>query len=103
MNEIIIAIVGLIGTLIVAGIGLYGAKKYNIGPSQDKLVATLKDIVDAQEERIAQLETETQQQKIKIEYLDAEVLRLTNLTIAQLVKIQELQLQVDGKPKQGVT
>lgn len=95
MNEIAIAIIGLIGTLIVATIGLYGAKKYNIGPSQDKLVSTLKDIVDAQEDRIAQLEAETASQTIKITYLGEEVTRLTSLTVAQLMKISELQLKLD--------
>jgi len=97
MNEIVIAIIGLVGTIFVAGMGLYGAKKYNIGPNQDKLVATLKAIVDAQDERITQLEESAVERDLKVVNLTEEVTRLTKLTISQLVKIQELELQLENE------
>lgn len=93
MLEIVVAIAGILGPVLVALLGLWGARKYKIGPFQDKLVETLKDTVDAQETRIQQLETLVDSQTEKINYLNSEVARLTKLTISQLIRIQELELE----------
>lgn len=97
MSDVIISVIGLFGTVLIAALGLYGARKYNIGPNQDKLVNTLKDLVDAQGERISQLELEAKERDHRILSLSSELTRLNNLTISQLLKIQELKLQLESE------
>jgi hypothetical protein len=104
MNEIVIALIGLSGTIVIAVLGLYGARKYNIGPNQDKLVSTLKDIAAAQATRITQLETTVkshdellQQRDRRISELDLDQKRLQQIIMNQMVRIQELELQAERK------
>jgi len=97
MGDVAISVIGLFGTVLIAVLGLYGARKYNIGPNQEKLVSTLKDLVDAQGERISQLELEAKERDQKLFLLTTEVTRLNNLTISQLLKIQELELQLESE------
>jgi hypothetical protein len=97
MGDVAISVIGLFGTVLIAVLGLYGARKYNIGPNQEKLVNTLKDLVDAQGDRISQLELEAKERDQKLVLLSTEVTRLNNLTISQLLKIQELELQLEAE------
>lgn len=91
MSEIAVAVIAGIVTLILSLIGLYSAKRYNIGPNQEKLVVTLKDLVAAQQIRIDILETAGADNAKHIKELQVEVNRLTRLTIAQALKINDLE------------
>jgi uncharacterized protein HemX len=89
MAEILVALVGLLGTLIIALLGLYGARKYKIGENQDKLVATLKDIVSAQDRKIKEQDEKIQKLIKNQELLTARVEELEQLTIEQAVTIRK--------------
>lgn len=94
---IIIALISVAGTLLIAILGLYGAKKYNIGPSQEKLVDTLQDLVSAQGDRIQELE-----QKLgRIPFLENEVERLNRIVFNQIIKIQELEQALEHNKGAG--
>jgi hypothetical protein len=101
MSEIIVAIIAGLFTLALAGFGLLGARKYNIGPNQDKLVSTLKDLVAAQQIRIEQLENQSLESSRQVEALRTEVGKLTALTIKQALKISELESKSKGGPNEG--
>lgn len=83
-------------TLVVALIGLWGARKYNIGPNQEKLVMTLKDIVAAQNIRIEQLENQASTNASLIKDMQLQIDKLTKLTITQALKISDLEGRAKG-------
>lgn len=87
------AIVAAIATVIVALIGLWGARKLGIGDSQEQLVATLKDLVEAQSKKIAVLETASNLDKGRIEQLEKRVDELEELTVRQAQVIDRLTRQ----------
>lgn len=91
LSEVVIAIIGVSGTIILGLIGLYSAKRYNIGPNQEKLVSTLKDLVTAQQVRIEQLETLAKENQIQVAALRSEVRELKNLTVEQALTISHLE------------
>lgn len=91
MVEISTGILALISSVTVALLGFWGAKKFKIGPNQEKLVATLKDIVAAQETRIEQLESLLTQQSQEIATLRSEVAQLRALTVEQALMITRLR------------
>lgn len=93
----------LLGIIGVALIGVWGAKRYNIGPNQDKLVTTLNNIIAAQDERIAQLEQKQKEQEKENEKMrnDLEDLKSVTVSQAKLVDIQsktihELETQIQS-------
>jgi hypothetical protein len=94
--EIIIAVIGLSGTIILSLIGLYGARKYNIGPNQEKLVSTLKDIVQSQELRIEQLEEQAKENKALVSQLQKDVDKLSKLTVQQALTIAQQSVTIQG-------
>jgi hypothetical protein len=97
LSEIIVAVIAGMITLIISLLGIYSAKRYNIGPNQEKLVVTLKDLVAAQQIRIDQLEGLVEEHGKQVTMLQVEVQRLTKLTISQALKISDLE----GKQKGG--
>lgn len=89
-QDIISASLGVIGAVLVALIGLYGAKKAGIGQTQEKLVSSLSELVEAQEMKIALLEKTSSEREQRIEALEKEVAELKRLTIRQARIITKL-------------
>lgn len=81
MNEVFAAIIGLISSLVVSVLSIYGAKKLGIGPSQGQLVTTLKDLSSAQDMRIEQLEKSNEEKDREIIMLKARVTELEQALI----------------------
>lgn len=103
-DTITVALISALGALIVSLIGVFVAKQYKIGPNQDKLVQTLKDLLAAQDKKIDELQemVEESQKKIvesqaKIVQLTREIESLKDLTVSQALLIGELQRQLGGK------
>jgi len=95
--EIVVALIGTLGALLIAAIGLYGASRLGIGVNQAKLTQTLTEIVEAQEKKMAQMEEYilelgkiNESLKIRIEQLETLKIALEALTVAQSVKLKEL-------------
>lgn len=61
-----------------------------LGEDQDKLVATLKDIVTAQDLRIKQLEEQAEENRQELDTLHKEVNELRALTVQQALVIKKL-------------
>lgn len=91
MSEIYVALISVIGTIIISLIGVFVAKKYNIGPNQEKLVQTLKDIVEAQDRKIAELQAAVKSNELLIRELTTQIEELRELTVHQALLIDELQ------------
>jgi len=75
--------------VLVAILGLIGGRRL-VGPNQDRLIDTLKDLVETQELKITSLEKESKIQEKKISYLEKQVLELKTLTIFQAKEIERL-------------
>lgn len=88
--EIVIALIGSLGAILIAVIGLYGSSRLGIGTNQEKLVHTLTEIVEAQEKKIEQLEAYIMERDKIIDTLQKRVDELDALTIAQSIKLKEL-------------
>jgi ferritin-like metal-binding protein YciE len=99
MGEVYVAFISVFGTIVVSLIGVFVAKKYNIGPNQDKLVQTLKDIVAAQDRKIAELQKLIEDNMIQIHELTAQVEELRELTVHQALLINDLQDRPTGRAK----
>ena len=104
MENIAVAIITSIATLLVALIGLFGSKKlgYNKRPlslgDQSKLISTLKDTLAAQTERIKLLEAAHVEQIAILAAKEEEIIdlkrrvsNLEQLTIEQAFTIRQLQ------------
>lgn len=83
MNEIISAGLAVLGTIFVALISLYGAKKVGIGQTQERLVASLRELVETQDKKIIILEKDSLDKDRAIKILQEEVAELKRLTIRQ--------------------
>lgn len=90
MNDLAGAIVGAIGTLFVAIISYFTAKRVGIGPFQDTLVSTLKSLVEAQEKEITTVKNENTSLRAEIDGLKKRVDDLETLTINQARLIDSL-------------
>jgi hypothetical protein len=90
MPEIVAAALAAGATVIVALLGVLGARKLGIGTQQDKLVATLKDLVEAQEQKITVLEAASLIDKQRIAALEKRLDELEQLTIRQAQIIDSL-------------
>lgn len=105
MSEtIIVAVISASSALIISLIGAFVAKIYKIGPNQDKLVQTLKDLLNAQDKKIEDLQSivEKSKQEIldnhkKLLDLTEELEILKNLTVSQAILIEELQKKLGGR------
>lgn len=91
IDQLLAAGFGAIGTIIVAALGLYGAQKAGIGKTQERLVQSLKDLVDAQEKKITALESTNLQNTNRITDLETKVQSLTDLTVSQAAVIDSLR------------
>lgn len=100
MENIVVAIITSIATLLVALIGLFGTKRLSKKSpiDQSKLIATLKDTLAAQTERIRLLETAHEEQLAMLEAKEEEITdlkrrvsNLEQLTIEQAFIISQLQ------------
>lgn len=91
MNEFASAALGVLGTIVVALIGLYGSKKLKIGTNQEKLVQVLKDLVEAQNKKIEDLEAQIQIDANRILALESKVRELTETTVGQATEILNLR------------
>jgi len=89
MEVVIAAVLNAASYIVVAVLGFVGGKRL-VGPNQDKLIDTLKDLVDAQELKINTLELENKTRDEKIASLDKQVLELKALTIFQAKEIERL-------------
>jgi peptidoglycan hydrolase CwlO-like protein len=103
-DTITVALISALGALIVSFIGVFVAKTYKIGPNQDKLVQTLKDLLAIQDKKIEELQNmiEQNQKEIldsrnKIVQLTTELESLKDLTVSQALLITDLQRQLGGK------
>lgn len=92
MEALISTAIGGIVVLLTSIIGIYGAKKLGIGENQEKLVSTLKGLVDAQALEINQLKDQIRTYERKQKDLEAKVDRLTDLTVAQAQEILSLKV-----------
>lgn len=88
---ILAALIGTIGGIVITIAGLVGANKAGIGKTQEKLVASLKDLVDIQTKKIDTLETSIGDANIKIDKLQSRVKELETLTISQATEIDNLR------------
>ena len=90
MQEIVSAALAAGTTVIVALLGVLGARRLGIGTQQDKLVATLKDLIEAQTQKISVLEAASLVDKQRIASLERRVDELEQLTIRQAQVIDTL-------------
>lgn len=90
MTEIVAAIAGIIGTVIVSFFTYLMARRAGIGPYQDTLVSKLKDLVDLQAKEIEGLQKENSLLKERVDSLEARIDELKELTISQALIINEL-------------
>jgi hypothetical protein len=89
MEAIIAAALNASAYIIIAILGIIGGRRL-IGPNQDKLIDTLKDLVDAQETKIKALEAGNVISNEKIATLERQVVELKALTIFQAKEIERL-------------
>lgn len=90
MTEIIAAIAGIVGTIIVSGFTYFMARRAGIGPYQDTLVSKLKDLVDIQEDEISSLKTDIINLKTRVTDLESKKEDLEALTVRQALVIDRL-------------
>ena len=90
MTEIIAAVAGIIGTIIVSVFTYLMARRAGIGPYQDTLVTKLKDLVDIQAQEIDGLKTENSNLKARVSELEQKVEDLRELTVNQASLIDSL-------------
>jgi len=88
--EIIVALIGSLGAVLIAVVGLYGSSRLGIGTNQEKLVHTLTEIVEAQEKKIEQMQEYIKERDKIVEALQTRVDELEALTVAQSKKLAAL-------------
>lgn len=91
MTEILAAVIGALGVIIVAIVGAVGASKLGVGTNQEKLVATLKDLITAQDHKIDELTQDKNDAALRINTLENKVKELETLTVNQARMIDRLQ------------
>ena len=90
MTELIAAIAGIIGTVIVSMFTYFMARRAGIGPYQDTLVSKLKDLVELQSSEITTLKAENGEFRKEVEELKVRVDELEALTVEQALIISRL-------------
>lgn len=88
-ESLISAVIVTLGSIILAIVGLWGSKKFKIGQAQDKLVETLRALIEAQDRKIAELTAALAQANLKISQLQDEVMSLKEVTVIQALEIKE--------------
>lgn len=90
MEIVLAAIVGAISTVILALIGVYGAKRAGLGTTQERLITDQKNIIDTQDINIKILKDQVAKQEARVQILEVKVQELTDLTIKQALLIKTL-------------
>lgn len=83
MEPIFVAVIGLISSVFVTAISIYGQKKLGIGTQQTQLISTLKDVASGQDLRIDQLVEEAGLKDSRIVELEKKVKELEQTVIQQ--------------------
>ena len=86
-SDVAAAIVAAVGGVIIALVGVFGARKLGLGTSQEKLIETLSALVEANEKKIRELQEEIAHYKSKIGELEDKVSELEKVTIDQALRI----------------
>lgn len=102
MTEIIAAIAGILGTIIVSIFTYFMARRAGIGPYQDTLVSKLKDLVDIQSDEINSLKTENGVLRTEVNSLKTRVDELEALTVEQAIVIQRLNVVTKTRRKPAI-
>lgn len=106
-GDVIAAIIASIGGITVALVGVLGARKLGIGSSQEKLIATLNDLVEANEKKIKELEAQIAMYQQKILELETKIEELERATVDQALQISNqhdrLMELSDSIPKRKIT
>jgi hypothetical protein len=92
MTEIIAAIAGILGTIIVSVFTYFMARRAGIGPYQDTLVSKLKDLVELQSGEISTLKTQNGVLLSEVTDLKKRVDELEALTVEQALLISRLTI-----------
>ena len=90
MTEIIAAVAGILGTIIVSIFTYFMARRAGIGPYQDTLVSKLKDLVDLQTNEIKELKDDKTLLEARVKELEEKVENLEDLTVKQALLINQL-------------
>ena len=93
METIVVAVIVIIGGLFTSWVG---GIIFHIGPAQETLVKTLKDVVNAQSERIRQLESDAGTYRDRIEKLEARVRELEAVIINNAVRLRDIEKANSG-------
>ena len=97
MTEIIAAIAGIVGTIIVSIFTYFMARRAGIGPYQDTLVSKLKDLVELQSNEIKDLKDDKNRLEIRVNELERKVEDLEDLTVRQALLINQLNVRKTRK------
>lgn len=93
-GDIIAALIASVGGVVVALVGIYGARKLGIGQSQERLIATLNDLVEANEKKVIELEKQISIYIQRIAELEQRVVDLEKATIDQALEIVAQQNEI---------
>lgn len=102
LQDIIAAGAGAFGTIVVAVLGIWAAKRAGIGVTQEKLVKNLQDLVKSQEAKIKFLEESDQHKTQQINNLIQEVEELKALTVHQALLIERLSTKPVARIKKNL-
>lgn len=94
-DALVTTVIGTISAVFLAILGLWGAKKFKIGSAQEKLVETLRDLIEAQDRKIKELTDALEKANARIAILEAEVNDLKGLTVEQALEIQDNRSQLE--------
>lgn len=89
MEVVLASLLNAASYVLVAVLGIIGGRRL-VGPNQDRLIDTLKSLVDAQQLKIETLESDAKIRDEKIASLDKQVIELKALTIFQAKEIERL-------------
>lgn len=89
MEVVVASLLNAASYVFVAVLGLLGGRRL-VGPNQDRLIDTLKSLVDAQQLKIETLESDSKLRDERIASLDRQVIELKALTIFQAKEIERL-------------
>lgn len=91
MEQILSSFIAAFSVILVALISTFAAKRVGLGQSQEKLVSTLKELIEIQNNKIKHLEIEQSQYIKRIQTLEQKVDDLTTLTVNQALEIERLR------------
>lgn len=98
MVEIAIALISVIGGVIAAIITQRYRKQETVDTEQEKLIETLKDLVEARDTKIQDLEALVKELTEQVRLLRLQVLELREVIVHQALLIQNLSGKDDNAP-----